>query len=74
MTQQLHLGMNKFKSSLESAGKGGAVHVGTWASWVHIQTHGAVALGKLLTSRNSVLSLTLRLIIEDRIIYPISSV
>lgn len=48
--------------------------VGTWASWVHIQTHGAVALGKLLTYHNSVLSLTLRLIIEDRIIYPISSV
>ena len=48
--------------------------VGTRASWVHIQTHGAVALGKLLTSYNSVLSLTLRLIIEDKIMYPISSV
>ena len=45
--------------------------VGTRASWVHIQTHGAMALGKLLTSHNIVLSLTLRLIIEDKIMYPI---
>ena len=48
--------------------------VGTRASWVHIQTHGAEALGKLLTSHNSVLSLTLKLIMGDKIMYPTSSV
>lgn len=56
--------MNKFKSSLVSAGKGGVVHGGHSGLLGSHQTHGAEALGKLLTSHNSVLSLTLRLIIE----------